>query len=63
MSPVEIAVLIFILTAFGVFMATLAWASRQPRTTIKPEKRNASRAVEPAAGLNAQTVFLSHCPE
>ena len=29
MSPAELAVLIFILMAFGVFMGTLAWASRQ----------------------------------
>jgi len=51
MSPAELTVLIFILSAFGVFTATLAWASRQPRTTVKAAKRKVHRgSLRPQQG-------------
>ena len=51
MSPGELAVLILILAAFGAFMATLAWASRQSHTTVKVAKRVVHRgALRPQRG-------------
>ena len=38
MSLTDLLVLGFILAAFGVFISTLAWASRPPRKTRKPAK-------------------------
>lgn len=45
MSPAELAVLIFILVAFGAFMVTLAWASGQPRTPLNAAKRKVHRGT------------------
>jgi len=60
MSPAELAVLTLILSAFVVFIATLAWASRQPRTIVKAAKRKVHRgALRPQRGLTA--VHAAHC--
>ena len=53
MSSTDIAVIVFILTAFGAFMATLAWASRPPRKTPRtgelPVGRRQEHAPSPVA--------------
>lgn len=53
MSPAEIGVLVLIITMFGVFMASLAWASRPGKTEPQPGGEHREQVSLPISGRAA----------
>jgi hypothetical protein len=53
MSLENLLVLFFILSAFGAFMFTLAWASRPPRRPAPTTKGSLPAAVSTTRGIGA----------